>query len=361
MELNENTYHPFRARFRYKFRHRPMNLEFKEMPKESRMNAAGVMPNWKILLNAFAPVYFIFFSVFRCYVETGLLAKHSFFSYYVALHHTLWNASTMLVIILLMHFILKVPIVRLIWVMYGVTLMAIPLLYAIVTQEHLQLEYLRGSFSEIVGYVATFCWAYSKNRPLTIELMVIFLSMITVGYAYTRSWLRALSLAVSVYIVGNILAIHWVGPIRYSKSIVLFQTQWSHHQFMAAFWLSMLTLLSIVFIWQAGWFSGNKHSWVYAVLAAVSVWVVQAMVFKSTGWFNRPFDLFMAGLPVVTLTFFGVRLLSSERRIFSGWTFGSMGIIFLMQLAVIGPIYFNHIKTNLPFLYHIIPGYRFGV
>ena len=91
-------------------------------------------------------ITFIFFSVFRCYVETGLLAKHSFFSYYVALHHTLWNASTILVIILLMHLILKVPIVRLIWVMYGITLMAIPLLYAMVTQEHLQLEYLEDLF-----------------------------------------------------------------------------------------------------------------------------------------------------------------------------------------------------------------------
>ena len=289
------------------------------------------------------------------------MAKHNFFSYYVALHHTLWNASTILVIILLMHLILKVPIIRLIWVMYGITLMAIPLLYATVMQENLQLEYLRGSFSEIIGYVATFCWTYTKNKPLTIELLLIFFSMIAVGYGYTRSWYRALALAMSVYIVGNILAIHWVGPIRNSKSVFLFQTQWSHHQFMSAFWLSLLTVLSILFIWQAGWFGGNKRSWGYAALSAASVWMVQMIVFKNTGWFNRPFDIFMAGLPAVTLTFFAVRLLSSERKIFSGWAFETMGIIFLMQMAVIGPIYFNHMMTNLPFLNHIIQGYRFGV
>jgi hypothetical protein len=338
-----------------------MNFASKKAPKENRMNGSGVMSNRNTLLNAFAPVYFIFFSLFRCYVETGLLAKHSFFSYYVALHHTLWNASTILVIILLMHFILKVPVARLIWVMYGITLMAIPLLYAMVTQKHLQLEYLRGSFSEIIGYVATFCWTYTKNRPLTIELLVIFFSMVAIGYVYTRSWPRALCLAVTVYIVGNIFAIHWVGPIRTSRSVVLFQTQWSHHQFMAAFWLSILTVLSILFIWQAGWFGGNKRSWIYATLAAASVWMIQTIVFKSTGWFNRPFDIFMSGLPVATLTFFSVRLLSSQRNIFSGWTFGTMGIIFLMQMAVIGPIYFNHMKTNLPFLQYIIPGHRFGV
>jgi hypothetical protein len=338
-----------------------MNFASKKAPKENRMNVSYVMPNRNTLLNAFAPIYFILFSLFRCYVETGLLAKHSFFSYYVALHHVFWFASIILVIILLMHFILKVPIVRLIWVMYGVTLMAIPLLYAMVTQEHLQLEYLRGSFSEIIGYVATFCWAYTKNRPLTIELLVIFFSMIAVGYAYTRSWRRALALAGSVYVVGNLFAIHWVGPIPYSKSVVLFQTQWSHHQFMAAFWVFMLTVLSILFIWQAGWFGGDKRSWIYAALSAASIWMIQTIVFKSTGWFNRPFDIFMSGLPAVTLTFFSVRLLSSKRKIFSGWTFGTLGIIFLMQMAVIGPIYFNHIKTNLPFLHYIVPGYRFGV
>ncbi|MEJ2659083.1 MAG: hypothetical protein P8012_18160 [Desulfobacterales bacterium] len=239
--------------------------------------------------------------------------------------------------------------------------MAIPLLYAIVTREPLQLEYLRGSFSEIIGYVATFCWAYTKNRPLTIELLVIFFSVMTVGYVYTRSWLRAFSLAVSVYIAGNLFAVNWVGPIRHSKSIFLFQTQWSHHQFMAAFWLFMLTALSIIFIWRAGWFGGIRRSWWCATLAAVLVWMVQTIVFKSTGWFNRPFDIIMSGLPAVTLAFFGVSLLSREREIFSRWTFASMSIIVVMQVAVIGPIYFDHLKTNLPFLHYIIPGYGFGV
>jgi hypothetical protein len=340
---------------------RRMKSPSKGKPIDYRINASDVMPKWKIRLNVFAPVYFIFFSLLRCYVETGLLARHSFFSYYVALHHTLWNASTILMIILLMHYILEVPIVRLIWVMYGVTLMAIPLLYAVATREHLQLEYLRGSFSEIIGYIATFCWTYTKNRPLTIELLLIFFSMITVGYVYTRSWVRAFSLAVSVYIVGNLFAINWVGPVGRSKSVFLFQTQWSHHQFMAAFWLFMLTSLLILFIWQAGWFGGDKRSWRCAILSAAFVWMVQAVVFKSTGWSNRPFDIIMSGLPMVTLAFFGASILFAGSEILSGWTFASMSIIFIMQLAVIGPIYFNHMKRILPFLHYIIPGYQFGV
>jgi uncharacterized membrane protein (DUF441 family) len=338
-----------------------MKFALKNKQTVVRINASDVLPNWKIRLNAFAPVYFIFFSLARCYIETGLLARHSFFSYYVALHHTLWNASTILMIILLMHFILKVPIVRLVWVMYGVTLMAIPLLYALATGEHLQLEYLRGSFSEIVGYVATFCWAYTKNRPLTIELLVIFFSMITIGYAYSRSWPRAFLLAVLVYIVGNLFAINWVGPVRHSKSVFLFQTQWHHHQFMAAFWLFMLTVLLIVFVRQAEWFGRGQRSWCYAVLAAAFVWMLQAAVFKSIGWFNQPFDIIMSGLPAVTLAFIGVNLLFAKRENFFGWTFAAMSIIFILQIAVIGPIYLGHMKIHLPFLHHIVPGFGIGV
>ncbi|MGD2151137.1 MAG: hypothetical protein PVF99_11055, partial [Desulfobacterales bacterium] len=71
------------------------------------MDPAEKLPNWRVFLNVFAPVYFLSFSLLRCYVETELLAGKSFFSYYVALHHTLWNATTILIIILLMNLILK--------------------------------------------------------------------------------------------------------------------------------------------------------------------------------------------------------------------------------------------------------------
>ena len=324
-----------------------MSLAFKEKSKNITMDASNGLSNWRAFLNAFAPIYFLSFSLLRCYVETAILADQGSFSYYVALHHTLWNATAILIIILLMNLILKVPIMHLLWVMYGITLMSIPLFYAMVTGENLRLEYLRGSFAEIISYVASFCWTYLRNRPLTIELLVIFFSMFAVGYAYTRSFLRALALAVSVHIAGNIFAIHWVGPIPYSKSVIGFRTQWSHHQFMSVFWLNTLTAMVMLVIWRAGWFGGMKRSWFYAALAAAAVWVVQAVIFNVTGWFHRPFDILMSGLPAVTLTFLLVRLFSSERRMLSGWAWATMSIIFFIQLAVMGPIYFNNVKADL--------------
>lgn len=311
------------------------------------MDTGNETSDWRFFLNAFAPLYFFLFSLFRCYVESVFLAERSFFSYYVVLHHTLWNATTILMIILLMNFILKVPIGRLLWVMYGVTLMAIPLFYAMVTGENLHLEYLRGSFLEIIGYIATFCLTYPINRPLTIELLVIFFSMFAVGYAYTGSLSRSLALAVAVHIVGNIFAINWVGPVPYAKSVMAFRTQWSPHQFMSVFCLNTLTGVALVFIWRAGWCSGMKRTWIYAFLAAAMVWGGQVIIFKITGWFNRPFDILMSGLPAVTLTLLLVRRFFSKDRIFSRYAWATMGIIFLIQLAVMGPIYLNHMKASI--------------
>jgi len=54
----------------------------------------------------------------------------------------------------------------------------------------------------------------------------------------------------------------------------------------------------------------------------------------------------MSGLPAVTITFLLVRLFSSERGMLSGWAWATMSIIFLIQLAVMGPIYLNNIKAN---------------
>jgi len=333
-----------------------MSLAFKEKC-QAITGTADKFPNWRFWLHAFAPVYFLSFSLLRCYVETALLTAKSSFSYYIALHHTIWNATIILMIILLMNLILKVSIMRLIWVMYGITLMATPLFYAMVKGENLHLGYLRGSFSEIISYVATFCWTYSKNRPITIELLLIFVSMIGVGYYYSRNWPRSLALAVAVHISGNIFAINWVGPIPHANSVITFRTQWSYHQFMSVFWLYTLTPLAILFIWRAGWFGGSRRSWFYAALSAVAVWVVQVVIIKITGWFSRPFDILMSGLPAITLAFILVRLLSSERGVLSQWGWATMGIIFLIQLAVMGPVYF-HMKDGLSMLQLFNPEYR---
>lgn len=306
------------------------------------------MPKWRILLRIFAPIYFFLFSLLRCYVEAEVLAKHSFFSYYTAWHHILWNTTTILMIILLVSLILKVSIPSLLWLMYGVTSMAIPLFYAMVMGEHLHIEYLRGSFLEIMRHIATFCLTYPRNRPLTIEMLVIFFSMIGVGYYYSRSWPRALGLAMAVHIFGNIIAIHWFGPSPYAKSIFVIKTQWRNHPLMAVIFLHTMTILTMLLIWRAGLVKGSKSSWVSLALWAAIAWIVYVIIIRITGWFIRPFDIIMSALPVTTGIFLSACILSSKRRMLSRWAWATMGLVFIIQLTVMGPIYFHKKMSLIP-------------
>jgi len=51
-----------------------MSLAFKEKSKNITMDASNGLSNWRAFLNAFAPIYFLSFSLLRCYVETAILA-----------------------------------------------------------------------------------------------------------------------------------------------------------------------------------------------------------------------------------------------------------------------------------------------
>lgn len=310
------------------------NLNMIEIP-------AAVLPKWRIGARIFAPFYLLMFSLFRCYVETEMLAVQGYFSYYTALHHLLWNAATLTMIILVTHLLTKVPVVRLLWLMYGVTLMAIPLIFAVATGENLSVEYLRGSLVDVFFSIATFCLTYARNRPLSLEILLIFISMAAVGYAYTNSWKRALALALGVHLLGNLFAIHWLGPEPYSRSVVTVKTQLTHHQFMAAEWLVVQTLLAILFVRQAGWMSSNRRVWQHPVLWGVSCWIVCIAGFKMIGWFSDSFDLLVAGLPLAFLAFGLGLFFPTARKSWSWVAVGIFGAVLIIQMAVLGPIYLD--------------------
>jgi len=318
-----------------------MNRLKKSIKWYPSVDLTGVLSDQRIWLGVLAPVYVFSFSLFRCYVETALLAREEFFSYYTALHHMLWNSATIVMIILLVHFILKVPVSRLLWLMYGITLMVIPLLFAVVTGRELQLEYLRGSFSEILGHILTFCLTYTRNRPLTIEIIVIFLSMIAVGYIYSRSWRRAFILAVVVHVSGNLFAVHWFGPIPHARSVINFNSQLTHHQFMAAVWLAAVTVLTLVFVWRARWVGRMPRLWRRVIFWSASAWLITAALVKTVGWFHTPFDIFIAGLPIAFLATVMVFIVAAKAKIVSRGAWMAVGIVFVLQLAVMGPVYLD--------------------
>jgi len=299
-------------------------------------------------LNIFAPAYFLFFSSLRCYLESQVLAREHFFSYYTLFHHITWFVSLILLMIFLSHIILKVPINKLLWLMYGSTVMIIPLFYALITGEKMDIDYLHGSFRDIMIHILTFCWTFPRNNPLTMELIIIFLAMIGVGYFYTGSWLKALELAVSVHIAGNILAIYWFGVGPETRALIPVTTQLHNHPFLAIIYLHVMTFFVLISLYCSGLFSDSIKSWLISASWGFMGWVFYIIISYSTGFFTEYFDIIATALPAGTGVFLLVRFFLPDKRKVSLYTRAILAFIFLIQLAVMIPVYLHRKNVVFP-------------
>jgi len=308
-------------------------------------------------LRVFPPIFFVALAWFRCYAETALLAQPPFFGYYIVLQHIIWLTMIMLVIILLAHVILRVPVQNLLWLMYGGVVMLIPLIYTFVFRTPLAMNYLRGSPGGIAAHIVTFCATFPCNRPLTIELVIIFVGMGAIGYLYTRDWRSALGLAIAVHIMGNVLAIEWFGSELHSKSIFIISTRLTNHPLLTVIFLHVLSLLVILLLWRAGRL--NCDRWLLRpAIWALGTWIGCAIVAWGTGWFAYGFDCFSAGLPFATGAFLIALFLQRAGNPLSPWTWLCLCVLIFVQLAVFLPI-FLHLESCLdPFLH---PPYTNGV
>ena len=301
-------------------------------------------------LRVFPPVYFIALAWLRCYVETALLAQPPFFGYYIVLQHILWVTMTMLVIILLSHAVLRVPVQNLLWLMYGGTVMLMPLIYTLIFRTPLELNYLRGSLMGIATHIVTFCATYPCNLPLTIELAAIFLGMGIIGYIYTRNWRRALGLAIAVHIMGSVLAIDWFGTGLHSQAIFTISTRLTNHPMLAVIFLHVLSLLVILLLWRGGQLTCDRRL-LRSATWALGTWIGCAIFAWGTGWFKYGFDCVAAGLPFATGVFLIILFLQHTNPPLSSWTCLCLGVLMILQLMAFMPI-FLHMEACLdPFLH----------
>ncbi len=228
--------------------------------------------------------------------------------------------------------------------MYGVTLMGIPLCYSILTGEKLDLQYLQGSFLEIVTHSLTFCLTYKRNNPLTFELVLIFVSILVISYIFTRSWLRAFATAMAVHITGNFLAIDWIGSGGSTESVFTMDSQFPNHPFLAVLYLHTMSILAILLLWRSGMFSQVKEAWILSAFIAFFGWLDYVIITYLTGFFLYPFDIIMTGLPVATVFFILGRLLQEKWKSVSLYTWAVFILIFLLQIAVMVPVYLHKEK-----------------
>ncbi|MCE5264279.1 MAG: hypothetical protein LLG97_12180 [Deltaproteobacteria bacterium] len=288
-----------------------------------------------------APFFFLLTALLRCYLETHVIAARSYFSYFVALHHVLWYLSTILAVISITHLILKVAVEKLLWLMYGAVLLLIPAAMAMIQGKPLLIDYLTGSFSQIITHILTFYFTYQQNLPLRAEIIVIFAGMTGVGYLYSRSWWRGLALGAAVYLIGNLLAISWLGTSPTSKSVFVVHSTLLNHPFLAVVFAHILTLVSAVLASRAGLIRGGSRPFLLSAIAAVAVAGVYMAVMAQSGWFSHPIDIVLTSLPIWSTAFAATLWRNSEPASLSRWFWVVVLTLLFFQWAVLGPIYFH--------------------
>jgi hypothetical protein len=288
-----------------------------------------------------APFFFFAVALFRCYLESHVFAPRSYFSYYVALHHVLWFFTVILFIILTTHLILKVAVEKLLWLMYGASLLMIPVIVVMIQGKPMMADYLMGSFSEIVMHILTIYFTYKKNLPLTAEVIVIFFGMTFVGYLYTKSILRGLALGSAIYLGGNLLAISWIGTFPNTTSIFIVHSALMNHSFMAVICAHSMTFFTLLTVSRADLIKISfRCRFLAAAIALVAGSVYMAIVSQS-GWFVHPVDIFLTALPVWTTVFLATLYCCRHQFTLSRW-FWIIGLtVLFFQLAVMVPIYFH--------------------
>lgn len=295
----------------------------------------------RFALHLAAPFFFFFIALFRCYLESNVFVPRPYFSYYVALHHVLWYFTIILFIILTTHLILKIAVEKLLWLMYGAVIIMIPIIVVMIQDKPMEADYLTGSFREIILHIATLYFTYEKNLPLTAEVIIIFIGMSIIGYLYTRSIIRGLTLGTAIYLGGNLLAISWLGSLPYTKAVFTVQSDLLNHPFMAVLCVHAVTLFSYLIIIRANLITGERRYQLLAIVIAIATGSVYMLLVKHSGWFINRFDIVLTALPIWTTAFLAGLYIYRQHIMLSRWFWIIATAVLSFQWAVLGPIYLH--------------------
>lgn len=299
-------------------------------------------------------VFFIFVASYRCILETRYWAAHPFFSYYTLLHHVLWVACMILMIVGLAHCFLREPPARLLWLFYGSGVLIIPLLWATVTQESLALCYMNDSPARLLLHTVTFNWTYPPNRPLTVELIAIFVGMLAIGFYRSHSVLRALGLPVCVHVVGCLFAIHWFGCAPYATSFIKISTAMGNHILLSVIYTVIAGVLVLALLFRQHRESSGVS--LKTVLGSILVWAAGAFVARVyVTHCSHVVDAMAMALPLAFVAFLVMSIRYYRRKRCHISVLVSVSILVLVASLVTIPFTLNCTEGLLPVLSRTMP------
>ena len=203
----------------------------------------------------------------------------------------------MLGALLTLHFCLKISFKSLNWLFYSAILFFIPIIYASLTGENLQLEYLAPDLLNILKSTLSACLLNPANKAQFLEIILIDSGILILSIFKTKSLKKAIITTVTVHLVLTLFGIEWFYSKTGSPGIIHIATNLSNQ-----IWISMVWLICSTFLIQIILFRTviDKNNMVKGIMSGLLTWVITFILLKIFHWEITVFDAAAVTLPVYT-------------------------------------------------------------
>lgn len=290
------------------------------------------------ILRYFAPLFFIMIAGIRCYLETTLFSQVNEFSYYTLLHHVLWYIATMLGIMLTLHFLLKISFKSLNWLFYSAILFFIPIIYASLTGENLQLEYLAPDLLNILKSSLSACLLNPANKAQFLEIVLIDSGILIGTFLKTKNLQKAIITTLAVHFVLTLFGIKWFYSKTGSPGIIYIATNLSNHVWLSLIWLICSTFLVQIILFRT---VIDKKNMVKGIITGLLVWAVIFVSLKICHGKITAFDAAAVTLPGYTTGFICFLYYKLKGMKIHSSLYIILFAILVFQLMAVLPIFFN--------------------
>ena len=170
-------------------------------------------------------LFLLYTTTFRFLFEEFLvgLGAHCFLIF----HHHYWYLLVFLVLLFWFTLFLKKKITDIYWIVYLMPVALVPMIYILFSKYTRGLNYLKGGdFIENVKHICTFLLLHPDNRPISVELMLVFSATLIYSLVVSKSLWKSFANAALCYISIICIGTNYISP---SKTEALFIVRTSMH------------------------------------------------------------------------------------------------------------------------------------
>ena len=194
---------------------------------------------------------FLFIVIFsRVYLETAVVAKRFYFSYFVATHHCSWFVFVFFYFALCARYILGLKPEKIKYLALFSPVIFIPIIHAWISETPIKLQYLRGEFSKVLFDILTL-YKFSENDSVFFfEMLALLVIFAVLSYIVSRSVLRTiLNIIAGFYGSMFIAGLQLFGVYPRTKAYFPIHTVFKNHVFLSlVYFTAMILTFSICFL-----------------------------------------------------------------------------------------------------------------